>query len=163
MSFFPLLTYNTLCTILTATFAVIALSEWDPVAYAISVAPVVALFVAYTLLTPQTGQRSRWLRSVDIEAAVWPLSLRVVALLAIVLGRESYVIGFPSTNALETLTLGLIKALMWYFTSQLVCVAPPGAGQDPDRFLGAELLMAGRNCGRHFLPPGDSEPIHPTD
>ncbi|KAI0906990.1 hypothetical protein F4823DRAFT_626680 [Ustulina deusta] len=119
MSFFPLLTYNTLCTILTATFAVIALSEWDPVAYAISVAPVVALFVAYTLFTPQTGQRSRWLRSVDIEAAVWPLSLRVVALLAIVLGRESYVIGFPSTNALETLTLGLIKALMWYFTSQL--------------------------------------------
>ncbi|KAI1418902.1 hypothetical protein F5Y12DRAFT_371631 [Xylaria sp. FL1777] len=119
MSFFPLITHNTVGAILAAIFAVIALSEWDPTAYAISAAPVIALFVAYTLLTPHTGQRSQWLRSVDIEAAARPLSLRVVVLLIIVLGGESYAIGFPSTDALETLTLGSSKALMWYFTSQL--------------------------------------------
>ncbi|TGJ81362.1 hypothetical protein E0Z10_g7403 [Xylaria hypoxylon] len=119
MSLFPLLTHNTLGTTLAAIFAVIALSEWDPIAYAISAVPVIALFVAYTLLTPQVGQHSRWLRSVDIEAAIWSLSLRVAVLLAIVLGRESYVIGFPNTNVIETLTSGSAKALTWYFASQV--------------------------------------------
>ncbi|KAI0430296.1 hypothetical protein F5Y09DRAFT_331184 [Xylaria sp. FL1042] len=119
MSFFPLITHNITGSILAAIFTIVALAEWEPVAHGLSAAPVVALFIAYTLLTPQACQRSRWLQSIDIEAAAWPLSLRIVVLVAIVLGIESYTIGFPSPNALETLTLGSGKALMWYFTSQL--------------------------------------------
>ncbi|KAI1353979.1 hypothetical protein F5Y01DRAFT_312241 [Xylaria sp. FL0043] len=118
-SFFPLITHNVIGSILAAIFAVVALAEWDPIAYALSAAPVAALFVAYTLLTPQEGQRSQWLRGVDIEVSAWSLSLRVIILLAIVLGREAYTTGFPSINPFETLTLGWSKALVWYFTSQL--------------------------------------------
>ncbi|KAI0522051.1 hypothetical protein F5B22DRAFT_660426 [Xylaria bambusicola] len=124
MSFSSLLRHPILGTILTAILAIVALSEWDPIAYALSAAPVVALFVAYTLLTPPTSQQSRWfggrwLVSVDIEAAAWPLSLRVAILLAIVLSGESYLTGLPGIDALETLVLGSAKTLMWYFTSQL--------------------------------------------
>ncbi|KAI8946105.1 hypothetical protein F4801DRAFT_583754 [Xylaria longipes] len=116
---FSLFTRNVIGIALTATFAIVVLSEWDPLAYALSLVPVIALFVAYTLLTPQTGMWSRGPRGFDIEAAVWPLSLRVAVIVAIALGRESYVIGFPSTNVIDTLTLGSVKALTWYFTSQL--------------------------------------------
>ncbi|KAI0465685.1 hypothetical protein F4859DRAFT_500196 [Xylaria cf. heliscus] len=116
---FSLLTRNVMGITLTATFAIIILSEWDPLAYALSLVPIITLFVVYTLLTPQIGNRSKWARGFDIEAAVLPLSLRVVVLLAIILGRESYVIGFPNANVIDTLSLGLIKALTWYFTSQL--------------------------------------------
>ncbi|KAI0537916.1 hypothetical protein GGR58DRAFT_323401 [Xylaria digitata] len=116
MSFFPFLTHNTVGAILTAIFSTIALWEWDPGAYAISAVPVVALFVVYTLLTLQAGRRSL---SVDIEAMIWPLALRVVILLVIVLGRESYLIASPKVDVAETLTSGSAKALTWYFTSQL--------------------------------------------
>ncbi|KAF2965897.1 hypothetical protein GQX73_g7655 [Xylaria multiplex] len=116
MSFFPFLTHHTVGTILTAIFSTLALWEWDPAAYAISAIPVVALFAVYTLLTPHAGQRSL---SIDIEAIIWPLSLRVAILLAIVLGRESYLIGSPKVNVTEILTSGSAKALTWYFTSQL--------------------------------------------
>ncbi|GAP88019.2 putative beta- -xylosyltransferase 1 [Rosellinia necatrix] len=120
-TFIPLLTYNILGATLAAIFAIAALSEWDPLGYALSAIPLVALTVAYTLLTPQSqsANRLQWLRSCDIEASAWPLSLRIAAILAVVLGRESYVIGFPSTDVIETLTLGLAKAFTWYFASQL--------------------------------------------
>ncbi|KAI1748959.1 hypothetical protein F4782DRAFT_550314 [Xylaria castorea] len=104
---------------LTAIFAIIVLSEWDPLAYALSIVPIIALFVAYTLLTPQTGKWPQWFRGFDFESAIWPLSLRVVVILAIILGRESYAIGLPGTDVIDTLTLGTVKALTWYFTSQL--------------------------------------------
>ncbi|KAI0801590.1 hypothetical protein GGR55DRAFT_683701 [Xylaria sp. FL0064] len=118
-SFFALITHNIIGSTLAAIFAIVALAEWEPIAYALSAAPVAALFVAYTLLTPQEGQRSQWLRGVDIEVAALSLSLRVLILVAIVLGREVYTTGFPSINPLKTLTLGWSKALVWYFTSQL--------------------------------------------
>ncbi|KAI0975555.1 hypothetical protein F4678DRAFT_274518 [Xylaria arbuscula] len=120
MSFFPLLTHNPIGAILVAIIAIVALSEWELTISAISVAPVAALFVVYTFLSPPAGQRSQWLRSIDIRATASSLSLRVVILLAVVLGKESYTIGFPSTNVLGTLFLGSTKAFMWYFTSQLV-------------------------------------------
>ncbi|KAJ8119256.1 hypothetical protein O1611_g10646 [Lasiodiplodia mahajangana] len=118
-SFFPILTHNIIGAILYAVFAIIALSEWDPLAYAISVIPVIALFVAYTLLTPQIENGSRGLRGFDIETAAWPLSLRVVIILAAILGREAYAIGLPSIKVIETLTLGFAKAISWYYLSQL--------------------------------------------
>ncbi|KAI1295198.1 hypothetical protein F5Y03DRAFT_309886 [Xylaria venustula] len=139
MSFFPLLTHNLIGSILAAIFAILALSEWEPTLCPLSVAPVAALFVVYTLLTPPNGQSSQWLRSIDIRAASWSLSLRVVILLAVVLGKESYTIGFPSTNALGTLFLGSVKAFMWYLTSQLVCAPFLLASRDTDKFQA-------RNC-----------------
>ncbi|KAJ3571633.1 hypothetical protein NPX13_g5313 [Xylaria arbuscula] len=119
ISFSSLLRHDILGTALTAVLGIAALSGWDPTTYAISAAPVVALFIAYTLLAPQSTRNSQWLESVDIEDAVSSLALRVAALLVAALVGESYLFGLPNINAVETLALGLIKALMWYFTSQL--------------------------------------------
>ncbi|GAW19682.1 hypothetical protein ANO14919_091710 [Xylariales sp. No.14919] len=119
MSLFPLLTHNTIGAILTAIFAIIALSECELVAYALSVVPVIALFVTYTLLTHQAGQRSQWLQSVDLGATIWSLSSRVATLLALVLFKESYTIGFPDASIIETVVSGPARALTWYFTSEL--------------------------------------------
>ncbi|KAI0451263.1 hypothetical protein F5B21DRAFT_487786 [Xylaria acuta] len=116
---FSLLTRNLIGIALTAAFAIVALSEWDPIAYALSLVPVIALFVVYTLLTPQNGKWLQLPRGFDIEAAVLPLALRVAVILAIILGRESYAVGFPRIDVIDTLTLGSVKALTWYFTSQL--------------------------------------------
>lgn len=125
MSPFLLSTINLIGFTLIAVFAIAALSPWDPLAYALSVIPVVALYVAFTLLTPHAGIPAQWLRSFDLAAAAWPLSLRLVLILATVLCRESYAIGFPSTNAIQTLILGSAKALTWYFLSQVVRVIFP--------------------------------------
>ncbi|KAJ8105425.1 hypothetical protein ONZ43_g7432 [Nemania bipapillata] len=103
----------------SAIFAIAALSEWDLLAYSISLAPVVALFIIYTLLTPQVETRSAWLQGFDIESATRSLSLRVVIILAAIIGAETYLIGFPCINIIKTLTLGLAKALTWYYMSQL--------------------------------------------
>ncbi|KAI1125389.1 hypothetical protein F5Y10DRAFT_247096 [Nemania abortiva] len=119
LSLFSILSHNIIGASLSAIFAVVALSEWDPLSYAISAIPVIALFIAYTLLTPQTETRSRWLPSFDIETAAWPLSFRVLAILVAILGGEAYVIGLPGINAIGTLSLGTAKALTWYHLSQL--------------------------------------------
>lgn len=136
---------NILGTSLSAMFATLALSEWDLLAYATSVIPVVALFVAYTLLTHQTENRPPWLRGFDIETAAWSLSLRVVSILGAILSIETYLIGFPSIIAIETLTLGLAKALTWYYLSQLVCATISAAGSDAYPYLGANFLVASGN------------------
>jgi hypothetical protein len=124
-SFYAQLTGTVVGTTLIAIFSVVALSGWDRLAYALSIIPVVALFIAYSLLTPKTGKHSLWLRGVDFEAAVRPLSLRIAVILAFELGRETLVVGFPNTNVIESVTSGLAKALAWYFTAQVVCNTLP--------------------------------------
>ncbi|KAJ2996996.1 hypothetical protein NUW58_g793 [Xylaria curta] len=119
VSTLDLLNHNILGATLAAIFSITTLSEWDPIAYALSTVPVFALLIAYSLLSPHIGKQSRWLRALNIEAAAWPLSLRVALIQAIVLGGETYIVGFPSTNLTETLTLGSAKALTWYFALQL--------------------------------------------
>ncbi|KAI0196367.1 hypothetical protein F4808DRAFT_439844 [Astrocystis sublimbata] len=107
---------------MTAVFSIAVLSEWDPLAYVLSLIPLVATFVAYALFTPHSSRWLRWLRwprAFDIKTAIWPLSLRIALLLAIVLGRESYVIGVPRVNILDTVVLASVKACTWYFTAQL--------------------------------------------
>ncbi|KAI1177812.1 glycosyltransferase family 90 protein [Nemania sp. FL0916] len=114
-----LLTQSIAGTTVAAGFAIAALSEWDLLAFSLSLAPVAALFIAYNLLTPESDNRLRWLRSFDLKAESRSLSLRIEILLVIALVVESCVIGFPSINAIETLALGLFKALLWYHTSRL--------------------------------------------
>ncbi|KAI2627119.1 hypothetical protein GGS21DRAFT_545816 [Xylaria nigripes] len=117
-SIVTLLTHNILGMTLAAIFAIVNLSEWDPLMYRISAIPVAFLFVAYMLLTPQDDTHSL-LRSVDFATSVRPLSLRIMPILAIVLGREIYMSGFPDINPIEAITIGLAKAFTWLFTSQL--------------------------------------------
>ncbi|KAI1111598.1 hypothetical protein F5Y14DRAFT_304695 [Nemania sp. NC0429] len=119
MSPFLLSAVSLIGVILIAALAIAALSAYDPLGYLLSVVPVVALYVAFTLLTPHAGNTAQWLRGFDLAAAAWPLSFRVALIVAVVLGRESYAIGFPRTNAIQTLTLGSTKAFTWYFLSQL--------------------------------------------
>ncbi|KAI0401663.1 hypothetical protein F4802DRAFT_600824 [Xylaria palmicola] len=119
MSLLPPLTHSVLGTTLVAIIAVVASSEWEPIPFALSAVPVAALFVTYTLLTPHPIKRSWCLPSCDFEAVVSPLSLRVLAIQAIILGVETYMVGFPSINGVETVILGLCKALTWHFTAEV--------------------------------------------
>ncbi|KAI8631685.1 glycosyltransferase family 90 protein [Xylariaceae sp. FL1651] len=119
-SLFSRLTDIVFDTALIAIFAIVALSEWDFSGYAMSAIPVAALFVAYTLLTPRTDKRSHWLQSLDFESAIRPLSLHVVAITTFILGVELILFGFSNSNIMLTLTLGLAKALTWYYTFQVV-------------------------------------------
>ncbi|KAI1437894.1 hypothetical protein GGR50DRAFT_706918 [Xylaria sp. CBS 124048] len=117
-SFFSPYFNNILGLSLAAVFAIVTLSEWEPLVYGISIIPVVSLFVAYMLLTPRAGQNT-WFRTVNFSTTVGSLSLRVVFLLVIILGRQTYLQGFPDINPLEAVIVGLAKASTWYFTSHL--------------------------------------------
>ncbi|KAI1827571.1 hypothetical protein F4861DRAFT_325960 [Xylaria intraflava] len=103
---------------LASIFAIITLSEWDLFAYGISAVPVVFLFVAYMLLTPQANKHS-WFRGIDFTTTVRPLSFRIAFILVIILGTETYLFGFPNISPMGTVIVGLAKALAWYFASQL--------------------------------------------
>ncbi|KAI0389579.1 glycosyltransferase family 90 protein [Xylariaceae sp. FL0594] len=119
-SLFSRLTTDVAGATLAALFAVFTLSQWDPFVFAMSLLPVAALLFTFTLLTPQTKEAlPRWLRSFDMQATIRPLSIRVVATLALSLGVETIVYGFPSVNAVDTVALGLAKAFTWYFASQV--------------------------------------------
>jgi hypothetical protein len=121
-SIFSRLTTTVAGAALAGLFAVFILSQWDPFGYIISLAPAAALVFTYTLLTPQTKEAlPRWLKSFDMEATIRPLSIRVVATLALALAVETVVFGFPSISIVDTVASGLAKALTWYFVSQVVC------------------------------------------
>lgn len=111
-------------TTLASSFAALTLSDWDIEGHALSTIPVAALLVVYVALIPRT-EDTHFLPRIDIEEAIVPLSLRVVVILAAALGMQTAAFGLPSNGIILTLSLGLAKALSWYFTTQMVCSALP--------------------------------------
>ena len=92
----------------------------------LSIIPVVFLFVVYVTLTPSANGGSRFIKPLDIKAAIRPLSSRIAVVLAVVLGMETIILGFSPGNILLMLILGLAKALFWYYILQTVCsISPP--------------------------------------
>ncbi|KAI9932284.1 hypothetical protein ASPWEDRAFT_154177 [Aspergillus wentii DTO 134E9] len=105
-------------TALAASLFTVILSDWDLPGCLLSAVPVAALLVAYVILTPRTDRSILFFPPFDIGDAVLPLSLCVVGVFLIVLCVETVNFGFPQGKALPTLTLGLVKALTWYYTIQ---------------------------------------------
>jgi hypothetical protein len=107
-------------TTLVAVVAMLALSNGDLRASALSAVPVAALLVVYIALVPKNAKGHRFLPLVDIADHVVPLSLRVVLILVVALGIETVAFGFPRSTIGPTLLLGVAKASSWYFTTQTV-------------------------------------------
>lgn len=119
---------NTVCgTVLSASLAVLTLkSDWHYRALdTLSLVPVLGLLVAYSTLDPRrriANKIHQTLPPFDMEDAIIPLSLRVIAVMGCIMGLESLAFGFPTCTAVSALVLGLTKALSWYFTIQMVRV-----------------------------------------
>lgn len=118
---FSFLTTTVWGAALIALAAVFVLAEWDTGETALSAVSVTALFLVYIALIPRTTENARYLPLVNIEEDVVPLSVRVVLLLVVALGVQTFAFGAPDINLLPTLELSVAKALSWYFTIQTVC------------------------------------------
>lgn len=149
-------------TALVASFAIITVSDWDLRRYAISILPVVAILVGYITLTPRADKNTSLFPSFDIEHATRPLSLRVVALMLIILGIETIKSDLPRSTVVATLTLGLVKALTWYFIVQTVCsILCQETYMMLTRLLDSKLFVAYCNHNRNVQPTIHSQPLHP--
>ncbi|PWY77383.1 hypothetical protein BO70DRAFT_339085 [Aspergillus heteromorphus CBS 117.55] len=102
-------------TAVVAVLLICTVSDWDPRLYVLSAIPVVALLVVFIILA---HNGSRLFRPLDIEKAVLPLSLRVVAVLATLICAETFAFDFPKIETGPILTLGVMKALTWCFMAQ---------------------------------------------
>lgn len=143
-----------------ASFAIVTVSDWDLRRYIISILPVVALLVGYITLTPRADKSTSLFPSFDIEHATRPLSLRIVALLLIILGIETINFDLPRSNVVATLTLGLVKALTWYFIVQTVCsILYQDIYMMLTRLLDSKFFVAYCNHNRNIQPCIHSQPL----
>ncbi|KAK4183338.1 beta-1,2-xylosyltransferase [Podospora australis] len=114
------LAHTVWATCLVAVFAIFAALDFSLVDLAKSIIPALALLVSFTAFIPRstTSQglvfQPRWIH-VDMQYAVIPLSLRVVVILTVSLGIETFVYGPPELSlSLHILVLATFKALFWY-------------------------------------------------
>ncbi|KAL2117173.1 hypothetical protein VTJ04DRAFT_9341 [Mycothermus thermophilus] len=84
---------------------------------ALSVIPAAALFVVYVSAVPRSASVAKWLpRLPDLED-IGPLSMRTILLLMGVLAWQTITYGTPVLNwGWPVVTVGLVKALCWFFT-----------------------------------------------
>lgn len=111
-----------------AFFAIGSLVDWDIRGHVPAIGPAFGLLLAFVLFIPRPDRPSRLSRfvpSLSVEDAIVPLSWRIIILLAIVTGVETYVFQFAflRIDAVAVFTLGTAKALFWYFGIQAVCFA----------------------------------------
>jgi hypothetical protein len=111
---------------LVASVAVLAQWNWSFGELALSTLPAAMLLLVYAALVPRDGG-PRLLPSVpDIEEAIVSLGARIVIILAMALGIQAFVFGVHSMDiGILAFSLGLAKALSWYFTIRTVCNPPP--------------------------------------
>ncbi|KAI1917690.1 hypothetical protein LOZ12_001785 [Ophidiomyces ophidiicola] len=95
------------------------LSDWDVQRHALSTIPVMALLVAYIILTSGPHNESQRLHNSEGKTCILPLSIRIVTILALVLGVEAYICGFHSNGALNILIAGFRLSLLWCFIFQI--------------------------------------------
>ncbi|KAH7121851.1 hypothetical protein B0J13DRAFT_456712 [Dactylonectria estremocensis] len=105
-------------TVIVACFSSLTLLNWDIRGSALATVPLLCLLIVYTILLPRNNKTSRVLPHVDVEDAIVPLSLRVVVTLSIALCAHVFFLGLPTSSVMPTISLGLAKALSWYFTTR---------------------------------------------
>lgn len=105
---------------MAALFVILTMLDWDFRWYTLMILPAAALLVLFDILTSGNVKGSRFIQPFDIEHAIIPLAVRVIILLALLLGVEKVAFDFATKEPLTTLTLGLAKSLTWYFIIQTV-------------------------------------------
>lgn len=154
-----LLSHSLWGTVSVAFFIIVSLPDLDVYGYALSAIPVVALLVIYITLTPRTDGGSRLLPYVDIERAICPLAIRVAILLLIILNIKTISFGFPRAEILTTMSLGMAKALNWYFVIQTVRFPlKRPVWRLPQS--GSTFLLARCHCNRHIRDYIQSQPLY---
>lgn len=123
-SWFSSINHTLLGACLVALFQVFILSTWhvrDPTV------PIVALFalaIVYIALLPGGATRTCLPTSINLDAASFPLSRRIVFLLLIALGIEYRVFGLRLGATAPILIRGVAKALSWIFMTRIVRPLP---------------------------------------
>ncbi|KFY06531.1 hypothetical protein V492_07998 [Pseudogymnoascus sp. VKM F-4246] len=105
-------------TAVAALFVILTMLDWDFRWYTLLIIPAASLLVLFDILTSGNLKGSRFIRPFDLESAIVPLAVRVVILLAVLLGVEKVAFDFATNDPLMTLILGLAKALTWHFIIQ---------------------------------------------
>lgn len=105
---------------MAALLITLTMLDWDFRWYTLLIIPAVALLVLFDVLTSGNVKGSRFIQPFDVESVIVPLAVRVVVLLAILIGVEKVAFDFATTEPLTTFTLGLAKALTWHFVIQTV-------------------------------------------
>ncbi|KPM42758.1 hypothetical protein AK830_g3823 [Neonectria ditissima] len=105
-------------TALAASFAALTLFNWSLRGSALSTVPVAASLVVYSAFLPRIAKSPRFIPQIDIEDAIAPLSFRVVMVLMVVLCARTMSFGFPQNNVMSTSSLGMAKALAWFYTAR---------------------------------------------
>jgi hypothetical protein len=122
----PVLASSLWGTGLVALVAVLALWNWSFGELALSTLPAAMLPLVYAALIPRDGGPRLLPFVADIEEAIVLLGARIVIILAMALGIQAFVFGVHSMDiGIPAFSLGLAKALSWYFTIQTVCDSPP--------------------------------------
>lgn len=106
-------------TVLTASIAIFAMSDWNLLESALSIVPVAALLIVYIALLPRTIGSTHFLPRINIREGIIPLSSRVIVILVVALGMQATAFGPPIIEIAPTLSLGLAKALSWYYTTRI--------------------------------------------
>ncbi|KAK0387640.1 hypothetical protein NLU13_3885 [Sarocladium strictum] len=106
-------------TTLVAVFSVVALPNCTLDRVVLSIVPTFALLLIYVSLSPTDKRGKRLIPSVAFEDAVEPISQRIVPTLLGVLGVQILVFGFPRSQLIPTVALGIVKATSWYFVSRV--------------------------------------------
>ena len=117
-----LLLYKIWGPVLVAAFSIPTLSDWNPLTYLLSVLPVAALLVVYVAFMPRSIKKYYFLPLVNVEEAIGSLSMRALILSAFVFGVQTVAFGLPTDKITLTLSLGLTKALSWYFMIKTVSI-----------------------------------------
>ncbi|KAF5628914.1 beta-1 2-xylosyltransferase 1 [Fusarium sp. NRRL 52700] len=105
-------------TTLVAVLSAFSLSNGDLFGSLISIILVAALFIVYSIFSPDFKLKRLPLSSVDIETNIKAIAGRTIVILLVSLTFQSCIFGPPNSNIILVLFAGLVKALSWFFTIQ---------------------------------------------
>lgn len=134
---YPLI-FTSWFTALAALLSALALLDGNIVGTALSAFPTAALFIVYSAFIPRTSPSSPLLKFLpgldNVEAAIGSLSVRIVVILAGVLGVQLFTFGSPSGISISAILVsGVARALSWYFTIRTITSSStPNNSEDRD-------------------------------
>lgn len=103
-----------------AAFSVITLANWGYRGLVPSAVMTAASLVVYSAFPSDTEQRSFRHSLPSFGNCISSLASKVTGILLIGILTRVSTFGFPRSNALNALLLGVLKALSWRFTTQSV-------------------------------------------
>ncbi|KAF4986048.1 hypothetical protein FGRMN_11005 [Fusarium graminum] len=118
VSCFASLTSNVRLASLIAGLAIMTLSEWGFIRIISSCVVTGAYFIVYGSLMCATKHNTFLATLPPLGTCVALLARRVIQILLVGLFVRASILGFPKSEALPTLFLGVAKALAWRYTAQ---------------------------------------------